>query len=544
MRFKKFDKETITSFHGDMYLYRDLYEYEHAKHSARASELIEKGEIVDQIEYGQDKAKNVKTPYIIFNISRIICDVPAYFVSGAIGEIKSSLQGENVTERSETVEGEENEVEDKQQAVIDQITKNSRLLMKHKSNIVQHQIDGGIVGVPKMIGNNITIEFKERNIYYPHSDGLGCDLIIELDQTDENDNDYVLEHVERQDGNNLVVTKTLYKRDYKESELEEVTDVDEIKEILGEDIELASTFRNRSTPFPVYWGNDETFMNPLGVSALKGQENKQEEINWTLTRSGIVFERNGKPRISVTTEIMDNLKRIAHERYGDEDKIDYRDLGVTEMDEQGNSIMVHQIDITKIGDMTYVKDIIKAMLAETSTSEKAIDLLNDGASSSAQSGVAKFYDLMSSVIKSRQIAKEYTEFLQSLYESALWLAREADTGVQVERPYITFEELIPTPKKENNENTLTKYRDKAQSVEQTVKELHPDKTSEWIDEEVERIQDSKATDDSASLMNARSNLQGMFGNRGENGEPLNDDGTSRLDENGEGDDNATNTPTE
>src|SRR5699024_11769690 len=89
---------------------------------------------------------------------------------------------------------------------------------------------------------------------------------------------------------------------------------------------------------------------PLGTSCLKGQDGKQDEVNWTLTRNAITFERNGKPRLAVSKEVMQALMDKAQERYGDENKIDHRDLDVTEMDEHGNAIEVIQIDITKIGD--------------------------------------------------------------------------------------------------------------------------------------------------------------------------------------------------
>ena len=69
---------------------------------------------------------------------------------------------------------------------------------------------------------------------------------------------------------------------------------------------------------------------------------------------------------------MNTLKQIASDAYGDENKINHELLEVTEIDEvTGKSMEIHQIDTTKIGDMTYVKEIVRAMLAETQTSENA-----------------------------------------------------------------------------------------------------------------------------------------------------------------------------
>jgi hypothetical protein len=73
---------------------------------------------------------------------------------------------------------------------------------------------------------------------------------------------------------------------------------------------------------------------------------------------------------------MNTLKNIAANRYGDENKIDHELLEVTEIDQNtGKSMEIHQIDTSKIGDMTYVKEVTRAMLAETQTSENAVELV-------------------------------------------------------------------------------------------------------------------------------------------------------------------------
>lgn len=541
MDWKKFDKETITSIHGDMYMYRDLYKGRHSNIFARAKRLVENGEIIDYLEGGQREAVNVRTPYIVYNVSKMICDIPALLISRSIGEVLTNHKYQEATERintdedTEMIEGTRDdsyneETIDLQQELITQIVTNSKLKRKHKSNIIQHQVDGGIVGVPIVKNGNVMVQFKERNVYYPHEDGLGADLVYELDKKDKNDNDYVHVYTERRETDDkLVATNRLYKRN-RMNELEEITDVHEIYEIIGiEKNDLSHTFEGRKRLFIDYWGNNISFMDPLGVSELQGQEGKQEEVNWTITRASQTFERNGKPRISVTKELMDNLMKLANERGGENAKIDHRDLEVTEMDEQGNSIVIHQIDVDKIGDMKYVKEIIRAMLAETQTSESLVEYLGDrSGTSSAQSGVAKFYDLMYSILKAETLRNEYIEFMQNLFESALWLANRINDNVIIEQPYIEVKDMVPKPKDEKDMNAMNKFTAGVQSLETTVREINIDKSDEWIEDEVERILTDTSSDDSSSLAwNRRPNLQEILGNRSSTGEPLNEDGTVR-----------------
>lgn len=191
---KKFDKEVIKEKHDDMYFYRDLYDGKHANIFPRAKELISKGEIIDILQYGEYNAKNVMTPYLMLNICKIIVDTPSLLISRGIGKVKTNfpnkeeLANDTTTEEAKMIEGTvdnsyNSEVIDLQQETIDQIVKNSKI--DHKMNITQLQIDGGIVAVPSMVNGQIKIEFKERNVYYPHDDKRGYDLVYELEQLED-----------------------------------------------------------------------------------------------------------------------------------------------------------------------------------------------------------------------------------------------------------------------------------------------------------------------------------------------------------------------
>src|SRR5699024_11420217 len=57
-------------------------------------DLINRGEIIDFLEHGEQVATNVRTPYLIANISKIICDVPALLISRSIGDVLTNHKNE------------------------------------------------------------------------------------------------------------------------------------------------------------------------------------------------------------------------------------------------------------------------------------------------------------------------------------------------------------------------------------------------------------------------------------------------------------------
>ncbi len=525
IKWEHWSEKVVEEVHGRVYFYRDLYEGNHSQLFHRAKNLIEKGEIVESIVEGRQKALNVQTPYIVANISKLIPEIPAMFVARSIGKINSSIkstedQNESANQDTDEIidgpreDSVDNKIDNLQQELLDQIEKNSKLKFKHWSNVVQHQVDGGLVGVPWNDERGLRIDFKQRDIYFPHEDDFGVDLAYQRTIDDE---DYLHVYRERVEGGDLKANHFLYR--IEGNKLIEVEEI-ETKEILGIE-ELETIYKGRSRPFVVYWPNEETFMNPLGVSCLKNQEGKQDEINWTLTRNAIVYERNGKPRIAVSKEIMQALQDAALDRYGDESEIDHRDLEITTFDENGKALEVIQIDITKIGDLQWVKDLMKLMFIETKTSEKAVDFYLDEGGKTAQSGVAKFYDLFISIVKAEQIQAEYIYFLQQLFENCLWLANQDDPAIIIEEPEISLKSMVPISRKELiEENMLANGGNSAQSLETTVRRNNPHASEEWIQEEMVRIEEERQSDDSSSLLAGRMTLQNFMDNRDKNGDPI------------------------
>lgn len=511
---KSFTQEEITETHGDMFLYRDLYDGRHSKLFDRAKALIEQGEIIDRIEYGDVKAQNVQTPYIVVNISKMIVDIPTLFITRSMGKLQTNYPI-NEIEDDEDFNTEDNHIEgtqddslngelfDLQQETLDQIEVNSNFNKHHGMNIKQWQIDGGIVAVPEVVNGQVKLSFKERNVYYELEDGKTYQLryIVERD-----DDKYVHVHEEVEGENELTGSHTVYHMD-NNGDLQIVDD----EEIIFDITKLEKDQRNyvlkgRKRTLFVYLPYSPTFMNRYGRSVLMGQEGKQDEVNWTMTRTAQIFERNGKPRISVSKEVMERLIDVSRQRYGVEDKFDHRDLEVTTIDEDGQSLQIHQIDISKIGDITYVKDVIKMMLMETQTSEKAIDFFtSEGAQ--AQSGTAKFYDLFLSIMKAEQMRDEYIEFIQQGVENCLWLLNLDNKDIIIEKPIVVQKDMMPVTSKETSTLNNQSYAAGTQSLEQTVRNNNPDKSEEWIMEEVEKIEAERTSQDSMSLL--RGNMTGL-----------------------------------
>lgn len=511
---KSFTQEEITETHGDMFLYRDLYDGRHSKLFDRAKALIEQGEIIDRIEYGDVKAQNVQTPYIVVNISKMIVDIPTLFITRSMGKLQTNYPI-NEIEDDEDFNTEDNHIEgtqddslngelfDLQQETLDQIEVNSNFNKHHGMNIKQWQIDGGIVAVPEVINGQVKLSFKERNVYYELEDGKTYQLRYIVERGDDK---YVHVHEEVEGENELTGSHTVYHMD-DNGDLQIVDDEEIIYDITKlESDQRDYVLKGRKRTLFVYLPYSPTFMNRYGRSVLMGQEGKQDEVNWTMTRTAQIFERNGKPRISVSKEIMERLMEVSLRKYGVDNKFDHRDIEMTSIDEDGRSIQIHQIDISKIGDITYVKDVIKMMLMETQTSEKAIDFFtSEGAQ--AQSGTAKFYDLFLSIMKAEQMRDEYIEFIQQGVENCMWLLNQINSDIIIEKPIVVQKDMMPVTSKETSTLNNQSYAAGTQSLEQTVRNNNPDKSEEWIKKEVVKIEAERTSQDSFSLL--RGNMTGL-----------------------------------
>ncbi|MED3974600.1 hypothetical protein P4639_14500 [Priestia megaterium] len=520
INWKEWTKQTIASMHGDIYLYRDIYKGKHAKHFERARQLIESGEVIDHTSdkvLGPGVPTNIRTPYIVMNISKLIVDTPAILISRSIGKISSSIPSNEEQNDAATAEAKEivdgtGEFDDLQNETIRQIEKNSKLTLKHKRNIVQHQLDGGLVGVPVDDDKGLRIEFKARDVYYPHEDGMGADLAY---YKKVGEKEYLHVYRERTDGVNLNTENMLY-----ELVGGQLTRTDDVtaREILQMN-QLKKDYPKRSQLFIQYLPNDETFMDELGVSALEGQLAHQDEINWRLTRNGLVFERNSTPRLAVTSDIFAALQDQAEERFGEAGRnfIDHQMLEIVTMDENGKSMEVIQVDVKNIGGVEWADTLIREMLVATNTSQKAIDYFSGDATNNAVSGVAKFYDLFVSIVKAEHIQSKYVYFLKQLFEGCMWLANQSSKGsVQIEEPEIALNEMVPVTRTDLIAENLPAFEAGAMSIETFVRRTNPYASEEWIQTEIENIEMQRVSVDSTGT----STIDEVNDNRDAAGNPI------------------------
>lgn len=529
MILNKFTDNDIVNTHGDIELYRALYNGLHHEVFPRAKQLIRQGEIVGAISYGSIESKEMKVPYIMANVSKMIVDVPATFINRSLGKVETTKEKElekikvdgDFADNEEGL-GELEKLKELQQEKIDDISNNSNIVMWNSMNLKQWQIDGGIVAVPEIINGKPRISFKERTSYYELDDGVTYQMRYIL--TDE-DKQYLHVHEETEHENYVEGMHTLYYYSTTKENLKIVEDEELTQRLLNINPEDRHyILHNRNKTLFVYLPFEPTYDNKLGNSAIKGQEGKQDEVNWTLTRTAQVFERNGRPRVAIPKDVFEEIRQRAFERYGDENKIDNRDLEVTSIDDDGQSIRVLQIDVDKIGDVSYLKNIIKVMLMETQTSEKAVDFFNDEGGRYSESGTAKFYDLFLSIMKAEKLRDEYVHFLQKAYENALWLYSQIDKDVMVEKPDIKQKEMLPITSKERREMNNQSYQAGTQSLEQTVKNINPEKTESWVQNELEKIEAEKITTDSFSLFNGNQTARNFNDNRNEEGEHIDENG--------------------
>jgi hypothetical protein len=534
-KWKKWDDEVVKDTHGRISFYRDLYYGRHSQIFERAKKLIEDGEIVDNIYDGKLKG-NVRTPYLMANVSKLICEIPALLVSNSVGKLSldtdQTFQAEGIGE----IDPEESELEGiKLSKILEEIERASKFKTQHYTNVLQHQMDGGIVGIPEKDDNGVRIVFKKRDVYFPHEDDLGCDLVFKRKLENEQEEMEEFLHVIRQrvEDGDLTVEHFLYR--LTDSQLDEVEE-EEAKALLELE-QLTDTFEGRNRQLAVYWANDATFDYPLGQSALSGQGSKQDEINWTLTRNGITFERNGKPRLAVSKQVMNALMQKALDKYGDESLIDHRDLEIMTMDENGKALEVIQVDVTKIGDIAWVKDLMKMMFIETKTSEKAVDFYMEDSGTPAQSGVAKFYDLFISIVKAEKLRGEYVDFIQELVENCLWLMSldEEYSTIEIVRPNVQIHDMIPQTEKERIETQVTAVEGQVRSKDKAVRNVNIHDSEEAIQDEIAKIEEGQGTPNSNSGNPALqfNNMQNLLDNR-QNGELPNNQGQTNTNTAAEG----------
>lgn len=165
--------------------------------------------------------------------------------------------------------------------------------------VTQHQVDGRIAYRARRDSSGaVWFEWVLGDLYFPHTDGRGADIAW-IEEWGEETRKHKYLRVERQrlDANSLTVKQHVFGM-----EGDTVMDEIDIKEYATAheiDIPEDTEFQGVNELLCGAVTNDETLVYPRGRSALRNIDGLQEEINWTITRDSIVFEKHGKPKLAI-----------------------------------------------------------------------------------------------------------------------------------------------------------------------------------------------------------------------------------------------------
>ena len=101
---------------------------------------------------------------------------------------------------------------------------------------------------------------------------------------------------------------------------------------------------------------------------------------------------------------------------------------------------------------------------------------------------------------------------------------DKDNEIIIERPNIIVKDMLPKPQEEVSTENIAKYNAGVQSLEETIRRINPEKSEEWLQEEIERIQSNQTQSDSMSLDLGNQSVQNFMNNRDDNGNPLDEFG--------------------
>lgn len=107
VKLTKFTNDDIEKVHGSIEMYRAIYEGRHYDVFPRAKQLIRQGEIIGKINYGSMNGNDMKVPYVIANISKMIVDVPSMFINRSLGKVTTNKEKELEETDAEEIDIEE-----------------------------------------------------------------------------------------------------------------------------------------------------------------------------------------------------------------------------------------------------------------------------------------------------------------------------------------------------------------------------------------------------------------------------------------------------
>lgn len=423
-----------------------------------------------------EKVFSADFQYIVANFSSLVAEVPADLLNRSLGNISADVeQGPELDFVSEVVMA-------------------SKPNEKVWAAVTQHQVDGMVAyRVRRNESGSTWYEWVLADKYLPHGDERGADIAW-IEEWGENGRKDRFLRVERQrlESDGLSIQQLVFKME---------------GENVGDQVEIATYAADYGLEIPddaqlpgvneLLCGaitNDETLLHPRGRSALRNIDGLQEEINWTITRDSIVFEKHGKPKLAIPKGLWDTVANDNYKNYGGR-FVRNADLEVVSYNENNGAVPMYITwDAKTQQSFEHVTRLIKYMLAVSKTSPQAAGL-EEG---KGDSGVALLYLWIQSVIKAEAIKDKFDAGIKDAIRKCMLLENALGSGgLKVANPVIEWGEMLPKADSEKDTEEIEKYSGGVQSLETTVRRMHPDWSEKAIEEEIQKIQDEQA----ASSMN-------------------------------------------
>jgi len=413
-------------------------------------------------------------PYIVANFASLVAELPADLLNRSLGNISAD------SEKNAELE------------FVTGVVSASKVSEKIWAAVTQHQVDGMIAYRIRRddTTKRVWFEWVLREKFFPHDDELGADIAW-IEEQGEGDRKKQFLRVERQrlTETGLTVQQMVFRMEG--DTVGEQIDIRQYESDYGldipEDVELSGV----NELMCGFVTNDETLLYPRGRSALRNIDIIQEEINWTITRDAIVFEKHGKPKLAIPRKLWDTVAGENQRHYGQR-FVRNADLEVVSYDENNGAVPQYITWDAKLErSFEHVTRLIKYMLAITKTSPQAAGL-EDG---KGDSGVALLYLWIQSVIKAEAIKEKFDKAIKDAIRKCIILENAlGGTQYEVKAPVIEWGDMLPKAESEKETGEIAKYEGGVQSLETTIRRMHPDWSEEAIQAEIEKIQNERAMD--------------------------------------------------
>lgn len=484
---KKFPPPPFDAEVAEMTYFRALYDGDHADIFPRARSIIQYETTIERWRRGKVRrirTKEAKTEmqhqYVVVNFAGLIAEIPADLINRALGNISADT-----------------ETSDEELGFIEAVVDASKPTDKIWSAVTQHQVDGRVAyRVRRNDRGKVWFEWITGDQYFPHDDEDGADIVwIEEWGDAEKKEKYLRVERQRLTDTGLTVQQLVFEMqgDTVKGELNIREYAQKYDVFVPEDLE----FNDVEELLCGYVPNDETLPEPRGRSALRNVDTIQEEINWTITRDSIVFEKHGKPKLAIPKGLWDTVANQNNAHYGQR-FVRNADLEVVSYDEKNGAVPMYIVWDAKMEEsMKHVARLIEYMMAVSKTSPQAAGIKE----AKGETGIALLYLWIQSVIKAESIQSKFDSALKDAIRKCIILENHlGGKEMEVKSPVVEWGDMMPKADSERDTEETEKYTAGVQSLETTVRRIHPDWSEEAIMAEIQKIQDEQAIDTMSPIL--------------------------------------------